>query len=265
MGFNYNGKLRCGELLLRPDGSVVRIRRSETLDDYFATLDSTPWRRSRPEGALHDQRNPGFSNLTAGYLFPEIARRRREYLAAHPDAKLISLGIGNTTEPLTPHIDAGLVEYSRRLATKEGYSGYGDEQGLTALRERIAAVFYGGKIAPEEVFVSDGAKCDIGRLQLLFGRDVEVAVQDPSYPVYVDGSVIIGAAGAYDAGGRAAVPAMPASAICPAPPRTAISPICPSCPRTGWCISALRTIPPAQWRPKTSWRPSWKRLSRRAR
>ncbi|MFA6507351.1 MAG: LL-diaminopimelate aminotransferase [Treponemataceae bacterium] len=146
------------------------------------------------------KRNTGFSNLSAGYLFPEIARRRREYLASHPDAKLISLGIGNTTEPLTPHIDAGLVEYSKRLATKDGYSGYGDEQGLTALRERIAAVLYNGKIAADEVFVSDGAKCDIGRLQLLFGRDIEVAVQDPSYPVYVDGSVIIGAAGSYNDG-----------------------------------------------------------------
>ena len=145
-------------------------------------------------------RNPGLANLTAGYLFPEIARRRREYMAAHPDAKLISLGIGNTTEPLTPHIDAGLIDAAKRLATMEGYSGYGDEQGLTALRERIAAVFYGGKVAAEEVFVSDGAKCDIGRLQVLFGRDVEVAVQDPSYPVYVDGSVMVGAAGAYDDG-----------------------------------------------------------------
>lgn len=148
------------------------------------------------------KRNPGFANLTAGYLFPEISRRRQAYLAAHPEARLISLGIGNTTEPLTAHIDAGLIEAARRLATLEGYSGYGDEQGLTALRERIATTLYGGKIAPEEVFVSDGAKCDIGRLQLLFGRDVEVAVQDPSYPVYVDGSVIIGAAGPYQDGSQ---------------------------------------------------------------
>ena len=146
------------------------------------------------------RRNPGFSNLTAGYLFPEIARRRKAYLAAHPDAKLISLGIGDTTEPIPPHVDRRMAEYAQRLGTVEGYSGYGDEQGLTALRERIAEVFYAGSVAAQEVFVSDGAKCDIGRLQLLFGRDVEVAVQDPSYPVYVDGSVIIGAAGPYDDG-----------------------------------------------------------------
>lgn len=152
------------------------------------------------------RRNPGFANLTAGYLFPEIARRRRAFAAAHPDVRLISLGIGDTTEPLTPHIASRLAEYAAGLGTPGGYSGYGDEQGLTALRERIAAVVYGSRVGPDEVFVSDGAKCDIGRLQLLFGRDVEVAVQDPSYPVYVDGSVIIGAAGTYDDGARGGHP-----------------------------------------------------------
>lgn len=146
-------------------------------------------------------RNPGFANLRAGYLFPEIARRRRAFAAAHPEVRLISLGIGDTTEPLTPHIAARLAEYAAGLGTPGGYSGYGDEQGLTALRERLAAVVYRDAVAADEVFVSDGAKCDIGRLQLLFGRDVAVAVQDPSYPVYVDGSVIIGAAGPYDDGG----------------------------------------------------------------
>ncbi len=155
-------------------------------------------------------RNTGLSNLAAGYLFPEIARRRREYAAGHPEARIISLGIGNTTEALTPHIDAGLVEGARRLGTPEGYSGYGDEQGLTRLRERIAGALYnerlGGAlraqpISADEVFVSDGAKTDIGRLQLLFGAHIPVAVQDPSYPVYVDGSVLIGAAGAWQGSG----------------------------------------------------------------
>ena len=139
------------------------------------------------------RRNPCITNLQAGYLFPEIARRRREYAAAHPGAKIISLGIGNTTEPIPPHINAGLVEGARRLGTAEGYSGYQDE-GLVELREKISAVFYNGKFAHEEIFISDGAKCDIGRLQLLFGAGITVAVQDPSYPVYVDGSVLTGAA-----------------------------------------------------------------------
>jgi LL-diaminopimelate aminotransferase len=140
-------------------------------------------------------RNPAFANLTAGYLFPEIGKRRREYAAAHPDKKVISLGIGNTTEPLTPHIAGAMSDYIQALQTQDGYSGYGDEQGLTALREKIAKVLYQNKVDADEVFISDGAKCDIGRIQTLFGADVSVAVQDPAYPVYVDGSVMVGAAG----------------------------------------------------------------------
>jgi LL-diaminopimelate aminotransferase len=154
------------------------------------------------------QRNPALSYLTAGYLFPEIAKRRAAYAASRPGEKIISLGVGNTTEPITPHIAQGLAEYARALGTPEGYSGYGDEQGFSALRQKIVDVFYSaravhgaGEIAPDEVFVSDGAKCDIGRLQLLFGRNARVALQDPAYPVYVDGSVLAGAAGpARDAG-----------------------------------------------------------------
>ncbi|QQO10796.1 LL-diaminopimelate aminotransferase [Breznakiella homolactica] len=158
------------------------------------------------------KRNPCIANIKAGYLFPEVAKRRREFAETHPDAKIISLGIGNTTEPITPHIDAGLTEAARKLSTPEGYSGYGDEQGLTALRERIAAVFYNGKVAADEVFISDGAKCDIGRLQLLFGAGTEVAVQDPSYPVYVDGSVLIGAAGSWTGTGYQGITYLPCTA-----------------------------------------------------
>ncbi|HZK19819.1 MAG TPA: LL-diaminopimelate aminotransferase [Treponemataceae bacterium] len=141
------------------------------------------------------KRNPAFANLKAGYLFPEIAKRRREFSAAHPDNKIISLGIGNTTEPLTAHIAEAMSDYIASMQTTDGYSGYGDEQGLTALREKIASVLYNNTVDSEEVFVSDGAKCDIGRIQTLFGAHTSVAVQDPAYPVYVDGSVIVGAAG----------------------------------------------------------------------
>jgi LL-diaminopimelate aminotransferase len=156
-------------------------------------------------------RNPCIANIKAGYLFPEIAKRRREYAAAHPGAKIISLGVGNTTEPILPHIDAGLVEGARRLATAEGYSGYQDE-GLPELREKISAVFYGGAFGIDEVFISDGAKCDIGRLQLLFGAGTQAAVQDPSYPVYVDGSVLIGAAGGWEGSGYRGVTYLPCTA-----------------------------------------------------
>jgi len=139
------------------------------------------------------RRNPCIANIKAGYLFPEIAKRRREYAAANPDAKIISLGVGNTTEPIPTHISEALVEGARRLGTVDGYSGYQDE-GLLELREKISQVFYDGRFKANEIFISDGAKCDIGRLQLLFGEGTGVAVQDPSYPVYVDGSVLTGAA-----------------------------------------------------------------------
>ena len=142
------------------------------------------------------KRNSNYTNLAKGYLFPEIAKRRREYQAAHPDAKIISLGIGNTTEPLTPHIVEAMKEFITAMGTVEGYEGYQDDSaGMPKLRERIAQVMYSGKIKASEVYVSDGAKCDLGRLQTMFGSGVNVAVQDPSYPVYVDGTVMAGAGG----------------------------------------------------------------------
>jgi LL-diaminopimelate aminotransferase len=156
-------------------------------------------------------RNKNIANLKAGYLFPEIAKRRREFAAAHPDAKIISLGVGNTTEPILPHICAGLVEGARKLGTVEGYSGYQDE-GLAQLREKISQVFYSGKFSIDEIFISDGAKCDIGRLQTLFGNDVKIAVQDPSYPVYVDGSVLAGAAEGWEGNGYKGITYLPCTA-----------------------------------------------------
>lgn len=155
------------------------------------------------------KRNSGFANLTAGYLFPEVARRRREYQQKHPDAKIISLSIGNTTEPLPAFIAKAMADYSMALSTKEGYSGYGDEQGNTELRKKIAETWYKGLATEDEVFISDGAKCDIARIQTLFGSKVKVAVQDPAYPVYVDGSVIVGAAGKNGANGYKGITYMP--------------------------------------------------------
>ena len=155
------------------------------------------------------KRNNGFANLTAGYLFPEVARRRREYAEKNPDAKIISLSIGNTTEPLPVCIAKAMADYSMGLSTPEGYSGYGDEQGNTTLRAKIAETWYKGMATPEEVFISDGAKCDIARIQTLFGSKVNVAVQDPAYPVYVDGSVIVGAAGKNNGKGYKGITYMP--------------------------------------------------------
>ncbi|KAA8495330.1 LL-diaminopimelate aminotransferase, chloroplastic [Porphyridium purpureum] len=144
------------------------------------------------------KRNANMGKLQAGYLFPEIAKRRNAFQAANPDAKIISLGIGDTTQPVPPHIAAGLKRGAEMLATDSGYSGYGPSEGVMPLREKIASKLYEGIVKPEEVYVSDGAKCDIARLQFMFGYDVTVAVQDPSYPVYVDTSVIQGQTGTYN-------------------------------------------------------------------
>lgn len=144
------------------------------------------------------KRNENFEKLVAGYLFPEIGRRRKLVQAKNPNAKIISLGVGDTTYPLMPHITQSLVDAAKALGTKEGYSGYGDEQGMTKLREKVAEKIYKNMVKSSDVFISDGAKCDIARMQVMFGKNVTIAVQDPAYPVYVDGSVIIGATGKYN-------------------------------------------------------------------
>lgn len=146
--------------------------------------------------------NPHYGKLAAGYLFPEIGRRTREFQAKHPDAKLMRLGIGNTTEPLTPAIVAGLHRGVDTLADVKTYTGYGDEQGFQELRESLCARYqgYGVDLSPDEVFISDGAKPDSANIQSIFGQDNVVAVQDPAYPVYVDSNVIAGRTGTSDHG-----------------------------------------------------------------
>jgi LL-diaminopimelate aminotransferase len=146
------------------------------------------------------ERNENFGKLAGGYLFPEIGRIRNAYLEANPEMgdRLISLGIGDTTRPIPAHILNGLVEGAKQLGTPEGYIGYGAEQGQQLLREKIAKVLYNDLIDASDVFVSDGAKCDIMRVQQMFGPKVVSAVQDPSYPVYVDTSVMMGQTGTQD-------------------------------------------------------------------
>jgi len=103
------------------------------------------------------QRNPNFAKLAGGYLFPEIGRRRTAYVAENPDMadRIISLGIGDTTQPIPEHILGGLVNGARKLGDKATYSGYGDVQGRTDLRQKIADTLYAGTgIEAEEVFVS---------------------------------------------------------------------------------------------------------------
>ena len=141
--------------------------------------------------------NANYNKLQAGYLFPEIAKRTRAFSAEHPDAKIMRLGIGNTTEPLTPAVIAGLHDGVDRLANVATYTGYGDEQGFTELRKAIAERYktYGAQLEDDEIFISDGAKSDSANIQSIFGIDNVVAVQDPAYPVYVDSNVIGGRTG----------------------------------------------------------------------
>ncbi|GLT96680.1 hypothetical protein SLE2022_142860 [Rubroshorea leprosula] len=141
-------------------------------------------------------RNVNLERLQKDYLFPEISKRELQHLQKYPNAKLISLGIGDTTEPIPENIALSMANYAHALSTTGGYSGYGAEQGNQGLRKAIVETFYKDVLIKDtEVFVSDGAQCDISRLQLLLGSKVTIAVQDPSFPAYVDSSVIIGQAG----------------------------------------------------------------------
>lgn len=155
----------------------------------------------RKEGKFSMARiNGNYDKLAAGYLFPEIGRRTRAFLERNPGAAVMRLGIGDTTEPLGPTIVAAMVRASENLGNAGAYSGYGDEQGNSRLRQAIASHYasLGVAIDPGEVFVSDGAKCDSANIQSIFSQDSVVAVQDPAYPVYVDTNVIAGRTGGHD-------------------------------------------------------------------
>ena len=144
--------------------------------------------------------NKNYDKLAAGYLFPEIARRTKEFVANNFGVEVMRLGIGNTTEPLAPSVIKALHLGVDKLADPKTYAGYGDEQGETVLREAIAKDYEkrGIKIDPLEVFISDGAKPDSANIQSIFGLEDIVAVQDPAYPVYVDTNVIAGRTGKFD-------------------------------------------------------------------
>ncbi|KAJ4824860.1 aldolase [Turnera subulata] len=144
-------------------------------------------------------RNVNMEKLQSGYLFPEISMREVQHIEKYPEADLISLGIGDTTEPVPDIIASSMANYAYSLSTAEGYRGYGAEQGNKALRKAIAETIYKDvQVKATEVFVSDGAQCDIARLQMLLGSNVTIAVQDPSFPAFVDTSVIIGQAGDFE-------------------------------------------------------------------
>ncbi|MFQ6035474.1 MAG: LL-diaminopimelate aminotransferase [Sedimentisphaerales bacterium] len=149
--------------------------------------------------------NENFLKLQAGYLFPEISKRVRAYKAENPDAKIISLGIGDITQPLPPAIVEAMKKAVDDLANTDTFHGYGPEQGYDFLINAIIENDFKGRgidLEPSEVFVSDGAKCDTANIQEIFGLDNIVAVTDPVYPVYVDSNVMAGRTGQADENGQ---------------------------------------------------------------
>lgn len=144
--------------------------------------------------------NDNYFKLKAGYLFPEIARRVKAFSEANPDAakRIIRCGIGDVTEPLPEAVTKAMHKAVDDMSTREGFHGYGPEQGYEWLRHAIAENDYRAKglnVADDEVFVSDGSKCDCGNILDILGHQNKVAITDPVYPVYVDTNVMAGHTG----------------------------------------------------------------------
>ncbi len=145
--------------------------------------------------------NEDYLKLPGSYLFSTVARKQREFSAEHPEAKIIRLSIGDVTQPLAPVIIDALHKAVDEMASAETFKGYAPDLGYEFLRNVISEKDYkarGCDIAPDEIFVSDGAKGDCGNIQEIFARDCKVAVCDPVYPVYVDTNVMAGRTGTYD-------------------------------------------------------------------
>ena len=172
--------------------------------------------------------NDNYLKLKAGYLFPEIGRRVKAFCEAHPEAakRLIRCGIGDVTEPLPPAVIAALHKAVDEMAARESFRGYGPEQGYDFLRAAIAKHDYrerGIEVADDEIFVSDGSKCDCGSILDVLGSRNKIAISDPVYPVYVDTNVMAGHTGEANAGGGYAkivyLPCRPSNGFIPEPPR----------------------------------------------
>jgi len=150
--------------------------------------------------------NENFLKLQAGYLFPEIGKRVRQFRAKNPKADIISLGIGDVTQPLAPAVIEAMHKAVDEMAEQESFRGYDDSGvGYEFLRKAILQNDFesrGVSLDIDEIFVSDGAKCDIGNMQEVFSLNVVVAVTDPVYPVYVDTNVMAGRTGRAGANGQ---------------------------------------------------------------
>src|SRR5512145_161081 len=147
--------------------------------------------------------NDNYLKLKAGYLFPEIGRRVKTFCEPNPQAaqRLIRCGIGDVTEPLPPAVIAAMHRAVDEMAQRETFRGYGPEQGYEFLRAAIAQNDFrdrGLDVADDEIFVSDGSKCDCGNILDILGHQNKIAISDPVYPVYVDTNVMAGHTGEGD-------------------------------------------------------------------
>ena len=144
------------------------------------------------------QVNENYLKLKAGYLFPEISKRVTTYIQANSSSDIIKLGIGDVTEPLPKACRDAMSKAVNEMGTNEGFKGYGPEQGYEWLRKKISLndfISRGCQISSEEIFVSDGSKCDSSNILDILGDDNLIAVTDPVYPVYVDSNVMTGRTG----------------------------------------------------------------------
>ena len=147
--------------------------------------------------------NENYNKLQASYLFSDIAKRVEDFQQKNPEAHVIRLGIGDVTRALPQAIIKGFHQGVDEMAADATFRGYGPEQGYAFLREAIAAHDFksrGADIAADEIFVSDGAKCDTGNFQELFANDIKIAIPDPVYPVYLDTNVMAGRTGGFENG-----------------------------------------------------------------
>jgi len=150
------------------------------------------------------QVNEKYLKLKAGYLFPEIAKRVKIFSQSNNNSDIIKLGIGDVTEPLPRACIDAMGKALNDMGTNEGFKGYGPEQGYSWLREKISEhdfISRGCQITPEEIFVSDGSKCDSSNILDILGKKNSIAVTDPVYPVYVDSNVMTGRTGDAQANG----------------------------------------------------------------
>lgn len=140
------------------------------------------------------QYNSNFKNIAESYLFAEVADRAAKYSAANPDKKILKLGIGDVTLPLAPAVIKALHEAVDEMAVRETFKGYGPYEGYAFLREGIKSYYssFGVEVGIDEIFVSDGAKSDLGNILDIFAKENTVLVPDPVYPVYVDTNVMAG-------------------------------------------------------------------------